>query len=97
MRRQKAVKIEKIDSLVNAKLNSKSKEDIPIIIKYKKNKKDKISSMSKNIKHKLPIVNSIACNMSLNDISILKDDPNVDYISYDNKVYTQLDIRWLSR
>lgn len=92
MRRQKAVKIEKIDSLVNAKLNSKSKEDIPIIIKYKKNKKDKISSMSKNIKHKLPIVNSIACNMSLNDISILKDDPDVDYISYDNKVYTQLDI-----
>lgn len=92
MRRKKIEKIKKIDSVVNAKLNSTSKEEIPIIIKYKKNKTDKISSMSGKIKFRLPIVDSIACNMNLNDINILKDDPDVDYISYDNKVFAQLDI-----
>lgn len=92
MRRKKISKIEKIDSVVNAKLNSTSKEEIPIIIKYKKDRKDKISSMSGKIKYQLSVVDSIACNMSLSDISILKDDPDVDYISYDNKVFAQLDI-----
>ncbi|WP_242620450.1 S8 family peptidase [Senegalia massiliensis] len=89
MRRKR---IEKIDPLVNAKLNSTSKEEIPIIIKYKKDKKEKISSMYKKIKYELPIVGSVACSMNLKDINDLKEDPDVEFISYDSKVFAQLDI-----
>lgn len=89
MRRGKKLKI---DSLVDTKLNSISKGEIPIIIRLKNNGINRISTMTTKVKYKLPIVGAIACNMSLKDINDLKNDPDVEFISFDGKVFAQLDI-----
>jgi len=89
MRRGKRIKI---DPLVSAKLNSISKGEIPIIIRFKNNNTSKISTMSSKLKYELPIVGAIACSMNLNDINSLSNDPDVEFISFDGKVFAQLDI-----
>ncbi|MBS4534427.1 S8 family peptidase [Clostridium sp. D2Q-14] len=48
--------------------------------------------MTGKLKYKLPIVDAIACNMNLKDINNLKNDPDIEFIAYDSKVFAQLDI-----
>lgn len=93
MRRPKS---NKVCPIVGVKLHSQSKEEIPVIIRYKNNFSDEIanqvSNMSSKIKYNLPVINGLACNMSLTAINELSKDPNVEYISFDSKVFALLDI-----
>lgn len=82
--------------VVSAKLNSRTREEIPVIISMKNNDNTKLSSMVFNMstgnKRELPIVGGIACKLSKESINRLKRHPDVDYISFDSKVYALLDI-----
>ncbi|MTI66277.1 MAG: peptidase S8 [Firmicutes bacterium] len=48
--------------------------------------------MSAEIKYNLPLVGGIACNMNLREIEKLSNDPDVEYISFDSKVFALMDI-----
>ncbi|MTI70313.1 MAG: peptidase S8 [Firmicutes bacterium] len=48
--------------------------------------------MSADIKYNLPLVGGIACNMNLREIEKLSNDPDVEYISFDSKVFALMDI-----
>ncbi len=89
-------KMFKVDPVVGAKLHSKSKEEIPVIIKFKngsfKTYNNTVCGMSRMVKYNLPIVEGIACNMCLDSIDKLSKDPNIDYICFDSKVFALLDI-----
>ena len=81
--------------IIQSKLNSDYKDIIPIIISYKNNKKmaeGKISSLSNKVNCELPIVNGYACEMSAAAILEINADPNIEYISYDTKVFAVMDI-----
>lgn len=81
--------------VLSAKLSSRSKEDIPVIISMKNSDNSKltsmVSSMSTGIKKELPIVDGIACSLSAESINRLKKHPDVEYISFDSKVFALLD------
>lgn len=82
--------------VVAAKLNSKSRKEIPVIISMKNNDNRKLSSMvfglSSGTRKELPIVNGLACSLSTDSINRLRRHPDVDYISFDSKVFALLDI-----
>ncbi len=82
--------------VVSAKLNSKSRKEIPVIISMKGNDNRKLSNMvfgtSSGIRKELPIVNGLACNLSTDAINRLRRHPDVDYISFDSKVFALLDV-----
>ncbi|KNF07588.1 peptidase S8/S53 family protein [Gottschalkia purinilytica] len=86
----------KICPVVSAKLNSRSKEEIPVIICVKDNDSDTLSSMvfgmSGKVRHHLPLVGGIACHLSLDAINRLSRHPNIEYICFDSKVFALLDI-----
>lgn len=84
----------KICPMVTAKIRSKTKEEVPVIIKVKnQNKlKNEISNMSTKIKYHLPLVGGIACDMKVDAIEKLSNDPDIEYISFDSKVFTLLDV-----
>lgn len=86
----------KLDSVVSTKIKSKSKGELPVIIRFKDNDLNSVSNMILNmsgkIKHSLPIVNSIACSMNLDTIENLSKNPNIEYIYYDAKVFALMDI-----
>lgn len=95
-RRRRSSPQAKVCPVVGAKLLSQTKEHIPVIIGFKNGSfneyNNKVSSMSLSVKHELPIVNGMACNLSIHSISELKKDPNIDYIWFDSKVFALLDI-----
>lgn len=82
--------------VVSAKLNSKSRKEIPVIISMKNSDNRKLSSMvfglSTGIRKELPIVNGLACSLSTDSINRLRRHPDVDYISFDSKVFALLDV-----
>ena len=82
--------------VVSAKLNSRSREEIPVIIAMKNNDNSKLNSMvfsmSSGIKKDLPLVGGIACSLSSESINRLRRHPDVDYISFDSKVFALLDV-----
>ncbi|MDD2496493.1 MAG: S8 family peptidase [Tissierellia bacterium] len=80
---------------IQSKLNNQDNDIIPIIISYKDSKKmtdGKISSLSTKLNRELPIVNGYACEMSTEAIREIIRDPNIEYISYDTKVFAVMDI-----
>ncbi|WP_326906598.1 S8 family peptidase [Sedimentibacter sp. MB31-C6] len=86
---------EKLCPIVQGKINSKDKDIIPIIISYKNNKKiaeGKISSLSNKFNYELPIVNGCACDMNTESIIEFMKDPDIEYISYDARVFAVMDI-----
>ncbi|WP_279380036.1 S8 family serine peptidase [Sporosalibacterium faouarense] len=82
--------------VLSAKLLSKSKEEVPVIIRAKDNDSNKLSglvfNMSGRVKYNLPLVGGVACNMNIGAIDKLSKDPNIEYISFDSKVFALLDI-----
>lgn len=82
--------------VVSAKLNSKSREEIPVIISMKGDSNRNLSSMvfgmSSGVRKELPIVNGLACSLNTESIHRLRRHPDVDYISFDSKVFALLDI-----
>lgn len=80
---------------VKAKLSNHSHDNIPIIVSFKKDKSTpsgKISLLSNKVNYELPIVNGYACEMSSTAIKELYSNSNIAYISYDEKVFAQIDI-----
>lgn len=89
------VDLNKLCPVIKGLLSSSSNNIIPVIISYKSDKKLKegqISSLSKKLKHNLPIINGCACEMSTETILKLTTDPDVEFISYDSKVFALMDV-----
>ncbi|MDF2950120.1 MAG: peptidase family protein, partial [Sedimentibacter sp.] len=85
----------KLCPTIKGQLYSSNNNIIPVIITYKSDKKmkeGKISSLSNKMNCNLPIVNGCACDMSINSILELTTDPDVEFISYDAKVFAVMDI-----
>ncbi len=92
---KKNVNTTKLCPIIQSKLNSNNKDILPIIISYKNNKNmadGKVSSLSNKMSYELPIVNGYACEMSSSAILEMNADPNVEYISYDTRVFAVMDI-----
>lgn len=86
----------KVCPVLSAKLHSQSKEEIPVIIRSKDNDNNKLNSlvfnMAGKIKYNLPLVSGIACSMTIEAIDKLAQDPSIEYISFDSKVFALLDV-----
>ncbi len=89
------IDLNKVCPVIKGRLSTSSNNLIPVIISYKSDKKLKegqISSLSKKLKHSLPIINGCACEMSTESILKLTADPDVEFISYDSKVFAVMDV-----
>lgn len=89
------IDLNKLCPVIKGRLSSSSNNIIPVIISYKSGKKIKegqISSLSNKLKRNLPIINGYACEMSTESILKLTSDPDVEFISYDSKVFAVLDV-----
>lgn len=74
---------------------SQSQEELPVIVQLAhKDRKliDGIKNLSTKMKSNLPLINGLACNLTTDIIYRLSNSPEIQYISFDSKVYTQLDI-----
>ncbi len=85
----------KICPILSAKIMSQSIEELPVIVQLTgKNQEleNGIKSLSTKVKTSLPLINGIACNLTTDVIYRLANSPDIQYISFDSKVFTQLDI-----
>ncbi len=86
----------KICPVLSAKLQTQSNEELPVIVRVRENDTDKLNSLANymegKVKRSLPLVDAIALNMNMSEIDRLSKDPNIEYISYDSKVFALLDI-----
>ncbi len=85
----------KLCPTIKGQLYSSNNNIIPVIIAYKSDKRIKegqISTLSNKMNRELPIVNGCACEMSINSILELTADPDVEFISYDAKVFAVMDV-----
>jgi len=85
----------KICPILSSKIMSQSKEELPVIVQLKGKDdglKNGIIDLSTKVKGPLPIINGVACNLSTEIIYRLASSPEIEYISFDSKVFTQLDI-----
>ncbi|NLW22744.1 MAG: S8 family peptidase [Tissierellia bacterium] len=85
----------KICPILSAKIMSQSNEELPVIVQFKNENthlENMIMDLSPEVKLSLPIINGIACNLTTEDVYRLANSPDIEYISFDSKVFTQLDI-----
>ena len=85
----------KICPILNAKIMSQSKEELPVIVQLKDNNielEKGIMNLSKNVRANLPLINGLACNLTTDVIYRLANSSDIEYISFDSKVFTQLDV-----
>lgn len=85
----------KICPILSAKIMSQSKEELPVIVQLKEGDnelKNGIMSLSTRIRSNLPLINGIACNLTSDIVYRLANSPDIEYISFDSKVFAQLDI-----
>lgn len=85
----------KICPILSAKIMSQSKEELPVIVQLKnKNTKlaDGIMGMAIQKKSNLPLINGIACSLTSEMIYRLSTNSEIEYISFDSKIFTQMDI-----
>lgn len=85
----------KICPILSAKIMSQSKEELPVIVQLRESNtelENGIMDISTKVKSSLPLINGIACNLTTDIIYGLANNPDIEYISFDSKVFTQLDI-----
>lgn len=85
----------KICPILNAKIMSQSNEELPVIVQLRERDErleNGIMNISTKVKNSLPIINGVACYLSTDAIYRLADNPDIEYISFDSQVFTQLDI-----
>lgn len=85
----------KICPILSAKIMSQSKEELPVIVQLTEDNKELekgVMSISSKVSSSLPLINGIACNLTTDVIYRLANSPDIKYISFDSKVFTQLDI-----
>jgi len=86
---------DKLCPILSAKIMAQSIEDVPVIIQYNKDVKEDVNNirgLSTDLKYGLPIINGFAGNISTDIIYKLATSPDIEYISFDAKVYSLLDI-----
>lgn len=86
---------EKLCPILNAKIMTQSSEEIPVIIQFNENSnsiKETLLNSTNLLKPNLPIIDAFSGYLSTDEIYKLSNDPNINYISFDSKVYTLLDI-----
>ena len=85
----------KICPILSAKIMSQSKEELPVIVQLKEGNtelENGVMSLSTKVRSSLPLINGIACNLTTDVIYKLANSPDIEYISFDSKIFTQLDI-----
>jgi len=86
----------KLCPILSAKLSSLSREELPVIIQSRDEDSSRLNSvvfnMSGEVKNNLPLIGGIAANLTTDAIYRLVNDPNIEYISFDSKVFALLDI-----
>ena len=85
----------KLCPILSAKIMSQSREEVPIILQFKdasQNLKQDISNLSTKFKSELSIIDGFAGYLTTEDIYRIINNPEVEYISFDSRVYTLLDI-----
>lgn len=86
----------KLCPILSAKISSQSIEKLPVIIQMKDNNADNINNLAYGLKgekkKELPLIKGIACNLTTDLIYKLAEDPNIEYISFDSKVFALLDV-----
>ena len=85
----------KLCPILNAKIIAQSIEELPIIVQFKEdipNINNYLANMSNRIKSKLPLIDGFSGYMPTDLIYKLANSPDIDYISFDSRVYTLLDI-----
>ena len=89
------VRNSKICPIISAKLSSQSREVLPVIVQSNNDSSrlnNLILSMSGSIKNDLPLIGGLSCNLTTEAIYRLAEDPDIEYISFDSKVFALLDI-----
>lgn len=74
---------------------SQSDEELPVIVQLRREDdrlEEGIMSVSSKVNKRLPLINGIACNLDIETIYRLANNPNVEFISFDSEVYALLDI-----
>lgn len=92
---KKNINTQNLCPIIQSKLNSTNTDIIPIIISYKNTKnmaEGRVSTLSQKLNYELPIVNGYACDMSTDAILEIIKDPNIEYISYDTRVFAVMDV-----
>lgn len=85
----------KICPILSAKIMSQSTEELPVIVQLigeNQELENGVKSLSTKVKYSLPLINGIACNLTTDVVYRLANSPDIEYISFDSKVFTQLDI-----
>lgn len=84
----------KLCPILSSKIMSQSREEVPVILQFSNssNIANSASKISSKIKSKLPLINGFAGYMNTETIYKIVDDPEIDFISFDSKVYALLDI-----
>jgi serine protease AprX len=85
----------KLCPILGAKIMSQSREEVPVIVQFNNSSstlKENINSLSNSIKRNLPLIGGFAGLMTTDIIYKIVSNPEIDYISFDSRVYTLLDI-----
>lgn len=85
----------KLCPILNAKIMAQSIEEVPVIVQFKENNpgtNNKLETLSNKISPNLPLINGFSGNISTDVIYRLSNSPDVEYISFDSRVHTLLDI-----
>jgi serine protease AprX len=88
------IDLSKVCPVIKGRLSSSSNNSMPVIVTYKSDKKIKegqVISLAEKYKDTRPIINGCACEMNIDSILRLTADPDVDFISYDSKVFAVMD------
>ena len=85
----------KLCPILSAKIMTQSREEVPVILQFNSmssSLKENIGSLSTMVKSNLPLIDGFAGYMTTEAIYRIINSPEVDYISFDSRVYTLLDI-----
>lgn len=85
----------KLCPILGAKIMSQSREEVPVIVQFNNSSsalKENINTLSNRIKRDLPLIDGFAGLMTTDTIYKIVSNPEIDYISFDSRVYTLLDI-----
>lgn len=85
----------KLCPILSAKIMAQSREEVPVILQFNSDSstlKANISNISTKIKSNLPLIDGFAGYMTTESIYKIINSPEVDYISFDSKIFTLLDI-----
>lgn len=86
---------EKLCPILSSKVMAQTIEEVPVIIQFNEvynNLRQSIQNLATSLKSELPIIDGYAGKMATDMIYRLSTSPEVDYISFDSQVFTQLDI-----